>query len=82
MQSSTARRQARNAAFTLTELLVLVGVGAILSGVLVADFSQVRVKLLQQTCAANLKQWGMAFALYAQDYRGNLFMQQEMEAMK
>ncbi len=63
--------------FTLTELLVLVGVGAILSSVLIADFSQVRLKLLQQACAANLKQWGMAFGLYAQDYNGCLFMQQE-----
>lgn len=75
MQSSTARRQARNAAFTLTELLALVGVGAMLSGVLLADFSQIRLKLLQQSCAANLKQWGMAFGLYAQDYNGCLFSQ-------
>jgi prepilin-type processing-associated H-X9-DG protein len=75
--SNTSQKQAGDRmGFTLTELLVLVGVGAILSGVLVADFSQVRLKLLQQACAANLKQWGMAFSLYAQDYNGNLFMQQ------
>lgn len=66
----------RNRGFTLTELLVFVGVGALLSSVLVADFSQVRLKLLQQACAANLKQWGMAFGLYAQDYNGCLFLEQ------
>ncbi len=77
MRNSVAGKRSRKAAFTLTELLVLVGVGAILSSVLIADFSQVRLKLLQQACAANLKQWGMAFGLYAQDYNGCLFMQQE-----
>jgi prepilin-type processing-associated H-X9-DG protein len=31
------------------------------------------VKLLQQACAANMKQWGMAFDLYAQDYNGTFY---------
>ncbi len=75
MHNSVAGKRSHVAAFTLTELLVLVGVGAILSSVLAADFSQVRLKLLQQSCAANLKEWGVAFGLYAQDYNGTLFMQ-------
>ena len=60
----------RRTGFTLTELSVLVGIGAILASVLVADLNQTRMKLLQQACAANLKQWGMAIDLYSQEYNG------------
>jgi len=54
---------------------VLVGSGAILASVLVADLSQTRMKLLQQACAANLKHWGMAFSMYADDYNGTYWFQ-------
>ena len=64
----------RRAGFTLTELSVLVAVGTMLASVLVADLSQARMKLLQQACAANLKQWGMAIDLYSQDYNGAYYM--------
>src|ERR1017187_2099379 len=63
----------RKTGFTLTELSVLIAVGAILGGVLVADLSQTRAKLLQQACAANMKQWGMAFSMYADDYNGTFY---------
>ena len=63
----------RRGGFTLTELLVLVGTGAVLTGLLAADLSQTRAKLLQQACAANLKHWGMAIDLYTQDYSGTYF---------
>src|SRR3984957_12044847 len=59
--------------FTLTELSVLVAVGAILASVVVADLSQTRQKLLQQACAANMKHWGMAFSMYADDYNGTFY---------
>jgi len=59
--------------FTLTELSVLLAVGGILAGVLVADLSQTRQKLLQQACAANMKHWGMAFSMYADDYSGTMY---------
>jgi prepilin-type processing-associated H-X9-DG protein len=76
MRTSPKRHWLSREGFTLTELAVLISVGAMLASILVADFSQMRLKLLQQSCAANLKQWGMAFGLYAQDYNGRLFMQQ------
>ena len=63
----------RRAGFTLTELAVLIAVGTVLSSVLVADLTQTRTMLLRQACAANLKQWGMAIYLYAQDYNGTYF---------
>src|ERR1035437_5337253 len=59
--------------FTLTELSVLMGVGVILVSVLVADLSQTRMKLLQQACAANMKHWGMAISMYADDYNGTIY---------
>jgi prepilin-type processing-associated H-X9-DG protein len=73
MHNPTRKQRTDKAAFTMTELLVLVGVGAVLTSVVLADFSQTRLQLLQQSCAANLKQWGMAFALYANDYNGCIF---------
>jgi prepilin-type processing-associated H-X9-DG protein len=59
--------------FSLVELVVLIGVGAVLSGVLAADLVQTRATLLRQACAANLKQWGMAIYLYSQDYNGTYY---------
>src|ERR1017187_3196580 len=73
MYTKTNRQRTSMAGFTRTELLVLLGVGAILSGVLGADLNQAKSKLLQQACAANLKQWGMAINLYAQDYNGSYY---------
>jgi prepilin-type processing-associated H-X9-DG protein/prepilin-type N-terminal cleavage/methylation domain-containing protein len=63
----------RRDGFTLTELSVLMAVGAILASVLAADLVQDRAKLLQQACAANMKHWGMAFSMYADDYNGTFF---------
>ncbi|MGD1019447.1 MAG: hypothetical protein ABSA12_09025 [Verrucomicrobiia bacterium] len=73
MHTMKNRDNVRNAGFTLTELLVLVGVGALLSGVLLADFSQTRSELLRDACAANMKQWGLAFRMYANDYNGTFY---------
>src|SRR5258706_426135 len=59
--------------FTLTKLSVLMTVGAILASVVAADLNQTRTKPLQQACAANLKHWGMAFSMYADDYNGTFY---------
>ncbi|MGD0651916.1 MAG: type II secretion system protein [Verrucomicrobiia bacterium] len=58
--------------FTLTELLVLVAVGAILTGTLLASLSEDRQKMLQAACASNLKQWGIVIQLYADDFYGTI----------
>jgi hypothetical protein len=70
--SNMTERQG-TAGFTRTELLVLLGVVAVFSVALAADLTQTRMTLLQQACAANLKQWGLAFDLYAQDYNGTFY---------
>jgi prepilin-type processing-associated H-X9-DG protein len=50
-----------------------VAAGGILTGLLVPDLAQTKSKLLENACLANLKQWGMINQLYAEDYRGVTF---------
>ena len=55
-------------AFTLVELLVVIAVIAILAALLFPVFAQAREKARQAACASNLRQIGMAFAMYTEDY--------------
>lgn len=58
--------------FTLIELLVVIAIIAILAAVLFPVFATAREKARQTTCAANLKQWSVAYQQYAQDYDENM----------
>ncbi|GAB4469323.1 MAG: hypothetical protein OHK0029_41920 [Armatimonadaceae bacterium] len=60
-------RRDRNG-FTLIELLVVIAIIAILAAILFPVFAQAREKARQSTCQSNLKQLGLALAMYAQDY--------------
>ena len=55
-------------AFTLIELLVVIAIIAIPAAILFPVFAQTREKARQTACASNLRQFGQAFGMYAQDY--------------
>lgn len=54
--------------FTLIELLVTIAIIAILAAILFPVFARAREKARQASCMSNLKQMGIAFMMYSQDY--------------
>ncbi len=65
---SNKYRLTQRAAFTLIELLVVIAIIAILAAILFPVFATAREKARQTGCASNMKQLGMAFIQYENDY--------------
>lgn len=70
MQRSSPSFHLRTSAhrgFTLPELLIVLGLVALLISMLVPGLSAARERVRRMVCANNLKQWGVALLAYRQD---------------
>lgn len=66
----TGHRSLVKSGFTLIELLVVIAIIAILASILFPVFSRARENARRAACMSNMKQLGLGFAQYTQDYDG------------
>lgn len=64
----SARSISRQSGFTLIELLVVIAIISILAAILFPVFASAREKARATACLSNMKQLGLAWVQYGQDY--------------
>ena len=72
MSRNLHHRSARRAAFTLVELLVVIGIIALLISILLPALGKARKQALNTNCMSNLRTIGQAIQIYAAENKGKV----------